>query len=431
MKLKKVIVIGSGFAGLAAANTLMDAGVEVLVLEARPVSGGRIITNQTLGVPIDLGAFIIHGITDNPITEFCDKLGLKYEPLNFKSRLAFDKDNHVISPALIEEYYTAFENIIANIDSRKMGQADLPLAEAIHKEIQSGTYTEVEKENFAMQIMLKSLYFGMELKYLSTVFWDAEDRMLGEECLVVSGYFPIIEYLQQGLIVRHNCAVTKIDYEQPRIKVLAANEEMEADAVIVTVPVSILKNNAIEFIPPLPVKKTQAIKNVGMGYLNKIIMLFPAPFWPAEYTVMTSLQTFEDIAVFFNYFKFTQANILMGTVAGEHARSLEAKSDAEMTKLMLSALKKLFGDKVPTPEAVVITRWHQEPHIEGSYSYLPPGSTPDDYDDLAQPLAGKIFFAGEATHRTHAATTHGAYWSGQRAAEEVLAEFNSMTREPL
>jgi monoamine oxidase len=40
---------------------------------------------------------------------------------------------------------------------------------------------------------------------------------------------------------------------------------------------------------------------------------------------------------------------------------------------------------------------------------------------LAKPVVGRLFFAGEATSREHAATVHGAYLSGLRAAAEALA----------
>ena len=61
-----VVVVGAGMAGLAAARRLADEGVEVTVLEARERIGGRMWTDTSLGVPIDLGAAWIHGTDGNP-----------------------------------------------------------------------------------------------------------------------------------------------------------------------------------------------------------------------------------------------------------------------------------------------------------------------------------------------------------------------------
>ena len=52
---KRIIVIGAGLAGLAAAKTLQAQGHEVLVLEARDRIGGRIWTSTKWpDMPLDL-----------------------------------------------------------------------------------------------------------------------------------------------------------------------------------------------------------------------------------------------------------------------------------------------------------------------------------------------------------------------------------------
>ena len=81
----------------------------------------------------------------------------------------------------------------------------------------------------------------------------------------------------------------------------------------------------------------------------------------------------------------------------------------------------MFGNDIPEPEASLITRWGADPYSHGSYSFLALGANPDHYDDLAAPVGGRVFFAGEATSADFAATVHGAYLSGLRAAEEILA----------
>jgi monoamine oxidase len=81
----------------------------------------------------------------------------------------------------------------------------------------------------------------------------------------------------------------------------------------------------------------------------------------------------------------------------------------------------MFGKTVPEPAAFRLTRWASDPFAFGSYSYLPPGATGTDRDALAEPVANRLFFAGEATHRQYPATVHGALLSGERAAKRILA----------
>lgn len=71
-KTRTVIVVGAGLSGLAAARSLVNAGFEVVVLEARNRLGGRVFTEGA----IDLGAHWIHGTEGNPVTNLAREFGL-------------------------------------------------------------------------------------------------------------------------------------------------------------------------------------------------------------------------------------------------------------------------------------------------------------------------------------------------------------------
>ena len=66
-----------------------------------------------------------------------------------------------------------------------------------------------------------------------------------------------------------------------------------------------------------------------------------------------------------------------------------------------------------------MTRWASDPLAGGSYSHIPVGATPDDYDLMARAVGNSLYFAGEATIRDYPGTVHGAYLSGQRVAEQI------------
>ena len=73
---ERVVVVGAGMAGLVAARLLRDSGFVVTVLEARDRNGGRVWTDNRLGAPLDLGGSWIHGVEGNPLTLWCEKLGI-------------------------------------------------------------------------------------------------------------------------------------------------------------------------------------------------------------------------------------------------------------------------------------------------------------------------------------------------------------------
>ena len=82
---ERVVVVGAGIAGLAAASRLRRAGIECLVLEARDRIGGRLHTIDLAGVPVDLGGSWIHHPIGNPVSTLCDELG---EPMHGRLLLA-------------------------------------------------------------------------------------------------------------------------------------------------------------------------------------------------------------------------------------------------------------------------------------------------------------------------------------------------------
>ncbi|MGB1111217.1 MAG: flavin monoamine oxidase family protein, partial [Gammaproteobacteria bacterium] len=108
--------------------------------------------------------------------------------------------------------------------------------------------------------------------------------------------------------------------------------------------------------------------------------------------------------------------------AAQRGREIEAWSDEQIVADAMRTLRQMFGHGIPEPEAFQITRWAGDPFSLGSYSYNRLGSHPNMRDDLAEPLAGRLFFAGEATSRAYFGTAHGAYLSGQRAGRELLLQ---------
>jgi len=88
---------------------------------------------------------------------------------------------------------------------------------------------------------------------------------------------------------------------------------------------------------------------------------------------------------------------------------------------VMQALRRMYGSAVPRPVESRVTRWSRDIHARGSYSFLPVGASLTDHAALSRPVAGRIFFAGEAATTEYPSYAHGALLGGRRAAREILA----------
>ena len=116
--------------------------------------------------------------------------------------------------------------------------------------------------------------------------------------------------------------------------------------------------------------------------------------------------------------------MLTAWVGGPRAASLSADCDSgALVQHALESLGQLFGGNGAIRAELVAAHlhdWQRDRFSQGAYSYVAVGGG-RAREQLARPLGGKLFFAGEATHDEQAATVCGALESGHRAAEEIIA----------
>ncbi|KAG6523984.1 hypothetical protein ZIOFF_013873 [Zingiber officinale] len=87
------IVIGGGFAGIAAAHALKNAAFQVVLLESRDRIGGRVHTNYSFGFPVDMGAAWLHGVyNENPLASWIGRLGLPIYRTSGDNSVLYDHD---------------------------------------------------------------------------------------------------------------------------------------------------------------------------------------------------------------------------------------------------------------------------------------------------------------------------------------------------
>lgn len=281
---------------------------------------------------------------------------------------------------------------------------------------------------------------------LSLGGWDQDigNEFEGEHAQIIGGYLQVPRGIWQypsKLDLRTYKAVKEIAYTPSGGEDAIAGvhcddgDILEADHVVLTVPLGVLKEHCISFDPPLPDWKLGPIERLGFGTLNKVILVFEEPFWDVEQDMFGLLREAEVVNsldqkdyeanrgkfyLFWNCIKTSGLPVLIALMAGDAAHQAETVTDAALVAAVTQELARMFKqEKVPIPSETVVTRWGKDRFARGSYSYVAPTSLPGDYEAMARPL-GNLHFAGEATCGTHPATVHGAYISGLRAASEVI-----------
>jgi monoamine oxidase len=109
----------------------------------------------------------------------------------------------------------------------------------------------------------------------------------------------------------------------------------------------------------------------------------------------------------------------------------DGNTDEFIVLAALQSLREVFGqDTIPEdPSAAlalldgsIVTRWGSDPFSCGSFSHMCIGSLPADYENMAKGYWNdRLFFAGEGTIKTYPGTTHGAFFSGERAASMAIS----------
>lgn len=422
-----ILVIGAGIAGLAAARHLSSNGFNVTILEGRDRIGGRIYTDRTLGLPIDLGASWIHGIKKNPIGKLARDYQVPLVRSDFENVRIYGTDGKPLGNQQSERGEALYEKLIDK--AKSMGEdldKDISIDEAIqhllnHKTLQP-EQTDILKWYLNSEIALDS---GADLDELSLWEWDEDEEFAGKDYLFPDGYDAIAQRLAKDIDIKLHHKAIAVEYREDGVWVETERDNFQADAAVITLPLGVLKSGAVTFSPPLPEAKQTAINRLSMGVLNKVVLKFPQVFWPADFDLIGYISSQEtNFSEFLNLRRYTSAPVLVALISGRFARSLESLSEQVVAERVMKQLRQVHGNGIPEPEAVVKTHWATNPFSLGSYSYIPVGATSRDRKTLAAPLKDVLFFAGEATSRKYPATVHGAFLSGIQAAEGIKRTFS-------
>lgn len=262
---------------------------------------------------------------------------------------------------------------------------------------------------------------GGDISELSSVYFDDDEVFNGADEIITNGYDKITDHLASGLNIRLNTRVSSIDYSGERAMVTSQGTTFEGDYVLVTVPLGVLKNNGIQFLPQLPTNKSTAISNTQMGNVNKFLLVWDTSFWDTslQYIGYTP-ETKGKFNYFLNVRKFSSKNALMTFAFGDYATVTENMSDADIINEIMSHLQGIYGNTIPAPTNMLRTKWGENINCYGAYSFATNGTTSADFHALSESINNRLYFAGEHTSRDYRGTVHGAYLSGIREANKII-----------
>lgn len=414
----KVIVVGAGAAGLFAAKLLADKGVDVTVLEASGRVGGRIRPLENFAdFAIELGAEEVHGNK----SKWYDLV--KASGADFISRS--EEDYYFYDGSL-----KAISDILNNSDIKKLYEfvnrledytgSDVPMQQVIDG---LGNTT---KTNALYNALLGNEHGTSNYRYGAFSAAEEErkwDAGSGNYTLSNKHFLDILLTTCSSVLnkVQTNKQVTAIDFAGNIVSVTTAdNAVFMADKVIVTVPLTMLKANAIKFTPELSDAKKNAIATIGMDAGMKVILKFSNPFWEANTGSIYGTGNVPEFWVT-SAGRSNAQHVLTAFVMGEKAEYLSSQG-ANAVNIIVDELKQLYGNNLPQLNLIdsYIMDWSKEPFIKGAYSYASVGSA-SQRTILAETIHNKVYFAGEATNtKGSVGTVHGAIESAIEAVENLL-----------
>lgn len=357
----KVLIIGAGASGLAAAKILEKNKVDYQILEATNRYGGRLKKDTSLAdFPIDIGAEWIHNMP---------------QVLNrLKGKKADDVDEELIRYHL-EEYY--------KWDGESLSRVSDWYNNSFHS-------------------------FMPEYKFKHSSWFDFVETNFANE-------------VKHRIV--YNDPVEHIDYSGKLVKVRTAKgKEYLADRVLLTVSIGVLKSNKIDFVPNLSDSKQKTIQAVPFLPGFKLVMRFNEKFYPDALSFKTENgeKGFYDMALG----KDKQANILGMLVTGDAVNSYyELGSEEVILKEIIRELDLVFDGKASSSFSgdYVLENWGKHAFTMGTWVEGFRLSK-NVVEVLNEPLDSKIYFAGEAYDQHRQMGVPGALLSGYVGIDKLLLD---------
>jgi len=357
----KVIIIGAGASGLAAAKVLEKNNVDYKVLEATNRYGGRLKKDTILAdFPIDIGAEWLHSA---PIT--LNKLKGKYGD-------------------------------------------------------------EIDEELIPYHLDCTAIWNGTEYKVNSSWQNDFRYNFLPESKFKNTTWYDFVnENIAKTVLqnIHYNSPVVSIDYSNNKVSVITTDgTTYEADRILVTVPIGVLKSEKISFIPEIKQERKDAIDEITFHPGFKVVMKFSDKFYPdaIECEVDNGEKGYYDIA----FGKETQDNILGFLCTGDETQKYyDLNSNEQIIDSLISELDQIFDGKASANYSgeYILENWGQYEFTLGTWTQAFQEKK-SNLKILNQSLDQKVYFAGEINDPYKQMGVPGAILSGYYSIDKLLTD---------
>ncbi len=273
---RQVLVVGAGMAGLGAATELVRRGADVLVIEARDRVGGRILTDRSWGVPVELGASWLEGVKKNVMVPLVRRAGL--------GRVATDYNDEAIRSTVTgmpdPRASRRAEQLIALADT--LEESSPPLSMSVATWLANHGWKSDGPDDWAVNTEIVQEY-GLDPELLGTHALTEGAYEYGRDDFVSGGYDKVPRMLAADLEVRLSTPVASVVVDGSRvIATSTAGQSAAYDLAVVAVPLALLQAG-LPAVTAMPAKVASAVSRLTTGSLQKVVLRFETDWWRRDF----------------------------------------------------------------------------------------------------------------------------------------------------